>query len=231
MMSRKGSAAHAVTKKKRPASEGIVAGRPAASVPSLPSAPADAASWKRTAWYVTIGLAGLSLIIAVLAMSDLGQAMGQWLGVTEAAPEKPTPRQRTPQELRRAEAESTPQGRICLKFADRINAGELPPPELLGPTPGVPGVPVTPEEAERLDSEFILRSRYRVEEVRPLARVADQPPRFVLVLKGGVTSAKFAVRTPNGEIEEGQRVMSNPDVIVEVQGETIFGVKARLHRE
>jgi hypothetical protein len=36
------------------------------------------------------------------------------------------------------------------------------------------------------------------------------------------------VQTPNG-VERGQRQMTNPDVVVEVRGGKIYGVRAELH--
>jgi hypothetical protein len=129
----------------------------------------------------------------------------------------------------RALAAKTAEGKVCLEFADRVNAGDAPPAGLLGPRPAVPTEPVSPEEADRLDAEFILRQPYRVLEVRPHETPKGGPPRFLLVLKGAVTSERLQVRTPNGEIEPRQRALSNPEVIVEVRDGKIYGVRAQLH--
>jgi hypothetical protein len=129
----------------------------------------------------------------------------------------------------RALAARTAEGKICLEFADWVNAGDAPPAGLLGPKPAVPTEPVAREEADRLDAEFILRQRYRVLEVRPHESPKDGPPRFLLVLKGSVASEHLQVRNPKGEIEPSQRALSNPDVIVEVRDGKIYGVRAQLH--
>jgi hypothetical protein len=135
---------------------------------------------------------------------------------------------RSPGENRIAVGKSA-EGKLCLQFIDEINAGKAPPAERLGPRPSVPDDPVTPEDAARLDAEFILRRSYRVEDVRPYPAGPNGEPRFLLVLKGGVDSEKMRVRTGEGQIEEGKRILSNPDVIVEVRDGKIYGIKAQVH--
>jgi hypothetical protein len=129
---------------------------------------------------------------------------------------------RTPAEYR-AEVEKSAEGRVCLAFADKLDAG------LLGASPEVPEKPVSPEEAGRLDAEFILRDHYRIAEVRPHPKGPDGAHRFLFVLKGAVNSKRLQVRTAKGKIEIGQRSMSNPEVIVEVRDGKIYGVMAQTH--
>jgi hypothetical protein len=143
-------------------------------------------------------------------------------------------RQKRPADLLRPEQyrailAKTPQGQLCLRFADQVNRDKVPAADLLGPAPAAPTAPVSPEEAARLDAEFILRNTYRISEVRPYESPKDGPPRFLFVLKGSVTSERLKVKTSKGDIEEGQRTMGSPDVIVEVRDGKIYGVRAQLH--
>jgi hypothetical protein len=135
---------------------------------------------------------------------------------------------RSPAEYREEVAKSDA-GRLCLKFADAVNAGKKLPADLLGPAPSVPAEPVTPEEADRLDAEFILRNLYTITEVRPQPGGPNGAPRFLFVLKGDVKSERLRVRTPEGRIEEGTRSMTSPEVIAEVRDGKIYGVKAQVH--
>jgi hypothetical protein len=135
---------------------------------------------------------------------------------------------RKPEEYRTQVAKSDA-GQFCLKFADKVNSGEKPPADLLGPAPSVPAEPVTPDEADRLDAEFILRNSYKVTEVRPQPDGPKGAPRFLFVLKGDVKSERLRVRAWEGRIEEGQRSMTSPEVIVEVRDGKIYGVKAQVH--
>jgi hypothetical protein len=105
---------------------------------------------------------------------------------------------------------------------------------LLAPLPEVPREPVSSTEAAQLDAQFILHNVYKVKGLVKL--IPPTPdlwphPRFVLQLEGGVASEKYTVRTPEGKLEYGQRVLSNPDVVVEMRDGKIYGLYARLHQD
>jgi hypothetical protein len=112
--------------------------------------------------------------------------------------------------------------RICKDFIDLKNAGDPKANDLLASTPGPPQEPVTPEEADRLDAQFFLRQNFRVLDVRPQEGKKGQPQQFVLVVKGSFASEILPGRA-------GQRVLVNPDIVVQVQNGQIHGVSARLH--
>jgi hypothetical protein len=121
--------------------------------------------------------------------------------------------------------------KLVQEFARLKNAGDPAADLLLAPAPQVPEMPISQEEAGRLDAEFILRDRYQVAEVRPLKAASPTPAsRFVLVLKGSVASQRLQVQTPTG-VDRVQRTMHNPDVIVEVRDGAIHGVRAKLHED
>ena len=96
-----------------------------------------------------------------------------------------------------------------------------PAPELLGPPPAVPDGPVSPEEADRLDTEFSLRQDVHFSGVGRAAK----PGELVLCAKGSVSAPELRVRTASG-VETHQRVMFNPDVTVEVRDGRIYGVSS-----
>jgi hypothetical protein len=121
---------------------------------------------------------------------------------------------------------------LCQEFINLKNAGDPRADHLLGPPPVIPGRAVSRREADRLDAEFILRQPFRVTEVRPLpARGRGQEtasPRFVLVAKGSITSERFLVE---GSAQPSQRMLFNPDIIVEVRDGRLHGVRAQLHED
>jgi hypothetical protein len=103
--------------------------------------------------------------------------------------------------------------------------------DLLGPAPVVPKEAVSPEEADRLHAEFFLRGEYRVEGVRPETKEVSGPDaRFVLVLRGGVTSPTIPQKGPDG-IDVINRSMSNPEIVVRVVDGKIRAVLARIHHD
>ena len=119
-----------------------------------------------------------------------------------------------------SQAPETPEERLCAEFMQRKNAG-APAPELLGPPPAVPDGPVSPEEADRLDTEFSLRQDVHFSGVGRAAK----PGELVLCAKGSVSAPELRVRTASG-VETHQRVMFNPDVTVEVRDGRIYGVSS-----
>jgi hypothetical protein len=119
---------------------------------------------------------------------------------------------------------------LCEEFSNLKNAGDQRANHLLGPPPAVPDRAVSRDEADRLDAEFILRQPLRVAEVRPLppGKGTFEAPRFVLVAKGSVTSERFLVE---GSAQPSQRMLFNPDIIVEVRDGRLHGVRAQLHED
>lgn len=121
---------------------------------------------------------------------------------------------------------------ICLRFANLKNAKSPQAEALLGPAPAWPMEPITSAEADRLDAEFMLRGSYRVKEVRTeLIRGTSNPParaRYVLVIEGKYDSEPVQVLAGTRS-ERRQRLVVNPDVIVEVREGKLYGVGLRLH--
>jgi hypothetical protein len=191
---------------------------PAGRAPQLSLRPLEAA---RRRWLV---LAGALLVALVCG----GVGLAVYLSARPAAEDA---RQGT---ARKRRPPATAEEKLCLDFADLKNADDPRAGDLLGPTPAVPVEPVSPAEARRLDAEFILRRPFRVTSVEPLvepgARDASKPRRFVLVLQGGVASEPMLVQSgPGKEPERSQRVLSNPEVHVEVRDGKIYGLDAQLH--
>lgn len=118
----------------------------------------------------------------------------------------------------------TPEEELCGRFAVLRNAGDPTAEGLLAAAPPLPRGPVSDEEAARLDAQYILRNPFRVLAVRPERPArGGAPARFVLVTKGGCASEPL----PN----RGQRILMNPDVVVEVRDGKIHALEAGLHRE
>src|SRR5262249_1066374 len=88
---------------------------------------------------------------------------------------------------------------LCRRFMPLKNAGAPAANDLLGPAPVAPKEALSPEEAERLHAEFFLRGDYRVLKVRPEnSEVSGPDARFVLVLKGAVSSPRIPQVGPKG---------------------------------
>jgi hypothetical protein len=121
---------------------------------------------------------------------------------------------------------------LCREFAALKNANDPRADELLGPAPPLPEGQVTPQEAAVLDAEFVLRRPFRVLEVRPVMSGGDASasghPRFKLVVKGGLASEMLHVE---GDSRPSQRVLHNPDILVEVREGKIHGVRAGIHED
>jgi hypothetical protein len=121
---------------------------------------------------------------------------------------------------------------VCRELARLKNEGDPKARRLLPPPPPLPQQPITEAEAARLDAAIILQRDFKVNKVTPLPSTArDELPRFVLWLRGNVCSETLDVRTADGKVERGVRVLTNPDVIVEVRDGIIYGVKAMLHED
>jgi hypothetical protein len=119
----------------------------------------------------------------------------------------------------------------CEEFARLKNDGDPGANDLLSPMPAIPFEPVTEAEAARLDADIVLHRDFKVNRVTPLPSTGSGHRRYVLWLQGGLCSETFTVRTADGKLERGQRMLTNPDVIVEVRDGKIYGVKAMLHED
>jgi len=117
--------------------------------------------------------------------------------------------------------------RLCQQFMALKNRGDPAANDLLTAAPAVPATAVSEEEAGRLDTRFILREPYEIIDVQP---DADDPAHCVLVCKGNCSSQPLSVRTGEG-VERSQRLLLNPDIVVELSDGKIDGVRVRLHQE
>jgi hypothetical protein len=170
---------------------------------------------RRKVWFLLLGLAAVGL--AAAGLFYLGGVSG-W-----RSPEHPLG---TPPAL----PDSLEQ-QLCREFMALKNAGSPRAADLLGPAPTVPAAAVSPEEADRLEAEFILRRDYHVVGVRPdTSGGSDAVPRVVLTLHGSVDTERIPVATPTGT-EVRYRSLAHPDVIVEVRNNQILGVRAQLQQD
>jgi hypothetical protein len=121
---------------------------------------------------------------------------------------------------------------LCQRFADLKNAGDPAAADLLGPRPAVPVEPVTPAEAEHLDVEFFLRRPLQILQVKPArppfrATDGEQIPRFILTTRGSCASEPLHVQGSTG-VDRLQRVVTNPELVVEVRCDRLYGVEVHL---
>jgi hypothetical protein len=115
-----------------------------------------------------------------------------------------------------------------LKNADDARANHL-----LGPLPSVPQEAVSEEEADRLDAEFILHGLVHITQLRAIrdGGTSDaKTPRVLQAVQGFCSSERFLVQSPQGT-ERSQRILSNPDIIVEVRDGKLHGVQVQMHRD
>jgi hypothetical protein len=120
---------------------------------------------------------------------------------------------------------------LCRRFMALKNGRDAAANGLLGPEPVVPAAAVSPEEADQLHAEFFLHGEYQVVSVQPETADASGPDaQFVLALKGGVTSPRIPQVGPNGT-DIINRSLTDPDIIVRVEGGTIRAVLWRLHHD
>jgi hypothetical protein len=117
---------------------------------------------------------------------------------------------------------------VCEQFMQLKNAQDPAADDLLGPLPQVPTNPVTDEEADRLDAEFILHSPLWIAAARPETVANGEPARCVLVVKGTFSCRSLLIQGGQGL---SQRHLVNPDVIVEIRDGKIYGVRARMHSD
>jgi hypothetical protein len=185
--------------------------RPHTNITTAPATPPPDAAPPRRTWWWLLPLGGLA-VAAGVAFFFLGR-----LGLSsEPEPAKPS---------------APPVDAAVKEFARLKNAHDPAANDLLAPEPEVPAEPVSEAEKERLDANFILRRPFEVSAIRVLADGATGVRRYVLVIEGGVASQPMSWHTAAGKVEKGQRLLNNPDVVVEVRDGKIHGVRAGLHDE
>jgi hypothetical protein len=118
-----------------------------------------------------------------------------------------------------------PELELCQRWTTLKNARDPKAEELLAPKPSAPEQPISPDEAERIQTTCFLHQDIRILSIRLTAS-----NRLLLVAKGSVSAPKLEVRTTKG-VDRGQRIMLDPDLIVEVRDGKIHGVRAQMHTE
>jgi hypothetical protein len=99
--------------------------------------------------------------------------------------------------------------------------------ELLGPAPVFPEQGVSEAEAERLQTESFLRADLKFVDV--WRGEPDVPGRYTLATRGNVSAPPLRIQTAKGVDPPSQRFMTNPDLVVEVRGGKVYGVRSELH--
>jgi hypothetical protein len=116
---------------------------------------------------------------------------------------------------------------LCRRFAELHNAHGAGAEELLGPAVAIPGGPVTPGEAQRIDTDVFLRSdTLKVVRVRPDTS-GGGAPRFLLVTEGPAAGVPLDVRTGD-KVSHGRRGVQNPTLVVEVRDGKIYGLRTQI---
>jgi hypothetical protein len=116
---------------------------------------------------------------------------------------------------------------LCEQFAQLKNAGDPAAEDLLGPALAVPQDPIFPEQAEPINADALLRGPgLRVVKVRP-DRSAPDGHRFLLVTQGGSAGPVMHVRSGQ-TVDRVQKVVSNPELVVEVRDGKLYGVRVQL---
>jgi hypothetical protein len=110
-------------------------------------------------------------------------------------------------------------------FMELKNAGDPRADDLLGPAPVIPDEPVSEAEADRLDAEVLLHGRLQIKDVR-----AEDGSHLALAAQGSYSARPLQVQTASG-VERSQRVLTNPDIIVEVRDGKLYGVRLQLHHD
>jgi hypothetical protein len=118
---------------------------------------------------------------------------------------------------------------VCERFAQLKNAGDPAAEDLLGPVLAVPQGTISPEEAEPINADALLRGPgLRVLKVRPDPSARDGG-RFLLATQGGAAGPTMRVRS--GEtVDRVQKVVSNPEIVVEVRDGKLYGLRVQLPR-
>jgi hypothetical protein len=177
--------------------------------PSLPGNPPKSFPW------LTVGVLALLFVggFAVLYFSDRDPSSEPPKGIAEPA------------------WEDSAEWALLRRFSELKSANDPKFRELLGAEPVIPDAPISASAADALQTEAYLRQPFEVEKVRPQSLQTDGPQaQFALVAHGSVTSPRLQII--NGEkVDVVTRVITNPEVIVRVEGGKIVGVKAQAQGE
>jgi hypothetical protein len=118
------------------------------------------------------------------------------------------------------------------RFARLHNDRDAAAVDLLGPPAVFDEELISEAEAERRVADFCLRSPLAFVEVLPGEPdgKAQRPvkDRFTLVTKGAVRTSSLRTRAETGGVFAGHYQLTNPDVVVEIRGGKIVGVKTVL---
>jgi hypothetical protein len=125
---------------------------------------------------------------------------------------------------------TTDADKVVDRFVKLWNAGDPAASHQLGRVPTVPADPVSEGEAERLQTDFFLREAVRVQticrgEPNDEGGLKATPGLYTLIVKGGVAAPELRVRA-NGGVDNVQRTVLNPSLVVEVCDGKVFGVRA-----
>ncbi len=120
---------------------------------------------------------------------------------------------------------------LLRRFAKLKNANDPKFRELLGAEPVIPDHPISASEAATLETEVYLRQPFGVDTIRPESRETNGPQaQFALIAHGAVTSPRLQII--NGDkVDVVTRVITNPEVIVRVDGGKVVAVKAQAQGE
>jgi hypothetical protein len=118
---------------------------------------------------------------------------------------------------------------LVQQFARLKNAGDNTANDLIAPGPDLSQTVIEEEDKPAFDAAFVLHEPSQIVEIIP-----DDPtalfPRFAFVLKGGFATPKVTIRNKNGLQAGSQRILSNPEVLVEVREGRIHPLKVGLPR-
>ena len=117
---------------------------------------------------------------------------------------------------------------VCDQFMMNRRAGDPAAFALLSREPIEPMGVITEDEAERLQTDYFLHAP----DLQMVAiRRGTAAGQYVFVTKGNVTAPRLAIRLNDNEISHRQRMMSNPDLHVEVSNGKIYGIRSTLQRD
>jgi hypothetical protein len=119
---------------------------------------------------------------------------------------------------------------LCQEFARLKNADDPGANALLAPGPDLTQEVVDEDAKEAFDAASVLHNPCEIIDVWADSSTSSSH-RFVLVIRGGAATPKVSVRTAAGLQSPGQRILINPDVLVEVRAGRIHPITVGLHRD
>jgi hypothetical protein len=124
-------------------------------------------------------------------------------------------------------------GRLVARFVALHNEKDPAAAGLLGPPVTTSGRWLGEGEAEAYQADFCLRSALKVVGVYPgdpdgSGRQRGVAGHYTLATSGSVGTAEMRTRLASGREWVGSYVLTNPDVIVEVRGGKIYGLRTAL---